>query len=270
MSLFPEDDAARAEAERAELERLRAERAHLAEHDADFTPPDVCRLGCLALRQIAGLRPGRILGPCAGAGPWLVAAREFWPDAELAAMDIRAEELPHLEHHVGAANVRIGDFMSTEPPGKAPDLVLENLPFRSALPVMERGLEVLAPQGHAAWFVRMTLGDADAVNAFFERHPFAWQFEFVDRFKFRVGINPETGKPWSVDNVGYKLIVFERDRKPYTYLGRRLPSLPPASRRWRKTLSTGLDIRPGTEYLHGADVEAPATLGLGGKLWPAR
>jgi len=264
LSLFPLDDAARAEEERQQREAELAERLHWAEHDADFSPPDVPRLGCYALRHVVGLRPASILGPCAGAGAWITAAQETWPEAQVYAVDIRAEERPHLERHVGAEHVRIGDFLTTPPPGPAPELIVDNLPFSDALEFMQRGLDVLAPGGFAAWFVRLTLGDAEEVKAWLAAHPFAWQLDFVDRFKFRVGINPKTGKPWGVDSTGYKLIVFHKaPRWSPVFYGLRLPSLPPASRRWRKTLD-GVDIRPGTEYIHGANVEPAPELD---KLW---
>ena len=38
-------------------------------------------------------------------------------------------------------------------------------------------------------------------------------------------------------------------------LGERLPLLPPACRRWRKTRG-GLWVKPGTEYMHEGDLEA--------------
>lgn len=263
-SLFPEDDEARARAAREREEAEAAERLRWAQHDADFTPPDAARLGAWAVRRylvplvaslpeqrsLPGLWPRRILGPCAGAGTWLAAAREFFPEAELRALDIREEERPHLEHHVGRDNVEIADFTKWRPvKGEAPDLILDNLPFKYALDFLQAGVEVLADGGLAVWFCRLTLGDAEDVKAWLADHPYCARLEFVDRLKFRVGINPSTGKPWGVDNVGYKLIAFHKVYRPDTYLGKRLPSLPTESRRWRKTRD-GRDIRPGTEYLH--------------------
>lgn len=269
LPLFTEDEAARAEAEAKRLAAELEQRRRWAEHDADFTPPDVCRLGAWAVRKyiwdrvlramrIRRRKRGRILGPCAGAGPWLAACREFFPEAELRAMDIREEEREHLAHHVGAENVQIGDFLQWRPEtdDERPDLILDNLPFKYALEFLQHGQDVLAPGGVAVWFVRLTLGDRDAVNDWIEANPYSHRFEFVDRFKFRVGINPETGKPWGVDNVGYKMLGFTEGEHPETYTGKRLPSLPPESRRWRKTRA-GIDVRPGTEYLH-ADIEPSA------------
>lgn len=267
LSLFPEDDEARANREREQAEAEAAQRRRWAEHDADFTPPDVCRLGAWAVRRyifnarqlqrICG-RPARILGPCAGAGPWLAACREFFPEAELRAMDIREEERPHLTHHVGAENVQIGDFLQWKPEEhERPDLILDNLPFKLALEFLRHGQDVLAPGGVAVWFVRLTLGDRDAVNDWLEANPYSHRFEFVDRFKFRVGINPKTGEPWGVDSTGYKMLAFVKGARADTYVGKRLPSLPAESRRWRKT-RTGEDVRPGTEYTHKGDELEPS------------
>jgi len=270
LSLFPEDDEARAAREREHAEAEAAQRRRWAEHDADFTPPDVCRLGAWAVRRyiLANLQRAmrirrrkrlRILGPCAGAGPWLAACREFFPEAELRAMDIREEERPHLAHHVSAENVQIGDFLQWRPAtvDDMPDLILDNLPFKLALEFLQHGQDVLAPGGIAVWFVRLTLGDRDAVNNWLEANRYSHRFEFVDRFKFRVGINPKTGEPWGVDSTGYKLLGFTEGEAPDTYVGKRLPSLPPESRRWRKTRA-GLDVRPGTEYMHGPDELEPS------------
>lgn len=261
LSLFGEEPSESAEEKR---ERLLEERRYLAQFDADPTPPDVARLGARGLEVVCGVvAPERILCPCAGAGSWVAAAGEVWPKAALSAMEIRPEEEPHLQHHVaGRGEAVIGDFLSYTPPGKRPNLILDNIPFKHALDFLAHGLDVVAPGGYVAWFVRMTLGDADAVNDWLEANPPTGKLEFVDRYKFRAGINPETMKPWTVDNCGYKLLVFKQGSRPFCYIGKRLPSLPPESRRWRKTLSTGADIRPGTEYLYGADVEPPALISI--------
>jgi hypothetical protein len=258
VPLFPLDEAARAASEAKRLAAELEQRRRWAQHDADFTPPDVARLGAWAVRKYLVPRPRLILGPCAGAGVWLAAAREFFPGAQLRAMDIREEERPHLEHHAGAGNVEIGDFTRWTPaPSERPNMIIDNLPFKFALEFLQAGIEVLADDGVAVWFVRLTLGDRDAVNDWLERHPYKARFEYVDRFKFRVGVNPETGQKWGVDTCGYKLLAFHKSEKPDTYLGKRLPSLPPASRRWRRTLD-GRDVRPGTEYLHRPDELEPA------------
>ena len=79
--------------------------------------------------------PRRILIPAAGSGPWAAEARERWPDAEITAVEIRAEERPQLTRvcdHVITADIREVTAHRALA-GEPFDLVADNPPF-SMLP----------------------------------------------------------------------------------------------------------------------------------------
>lgn len=124
-------------------------------------------------------------------------------------------------------------------------------------------LTLVRPGGLVAFVCRLTWGDKPEADRLW-RFPFALStFEFAGRWRFRVGINPKTGKKYGVDSVGYRLLVWRRpsgwmDPKPMQIQfipGHRLDPLPAACRRWRKT-KAGLWVKPGTEYLHPGELEA--------------
>jgi hypothetical protein len=108
---------------------------------------------------------------------------------------------------------------------------------------------------------RLTWGDKPEADRLW-RPPFALTsvMEFAGRWRFRVGLNPKTGKPYGVDSVGYRLLIWRRDElqpveRVLSIPSHRLEPLPAACRRWCKT-KAGLWVKPGTEYLHPGELEA--------------
>jgi len=243
------EEAERAEEEAAALvvhDRMRV-------HEADLSPPDMAGQSCHSVAQyiprLQGHGVRRVLDCTAGSGSFPMAAREVWPHAHVTACEAREEEAPHLEHH--ANEVHMGDFFDAPVAGDY-DLVITNPPFSLIPLLLARCLELVLPGGYVAFVVRMTWGDAADTDVLWHDPPVLASHEFAGRWRFRVGLNPKTGKPYGVDSVGYRLLIWQRPepRYPVRPCGIRmvkLPLLTAESRRWRKTAS-GLWLKPGTEY----------------------
>mgnify|MGYP003418051992 FL=1 len=252
LRLFAPDLAEQEAAAQAELDRAAHDRMRV--HEADLTPPDMAAQSCWELARILAA-PKRILDPTAGAAVFPAAARAQWPGVYLEGCEARIEEEPHLAHNCD--RYYIGDFFNIyqDGAGEPFDLVLTNPPFTLIPELLRACLGLVRPGGLVAFLCRMTFGDSEEADPLF-RAPFhlAHALEFAGRWRFRVGRNPKTGKPYGVDSVGYRLLVWRRpigvERILGTILMRKLDPLPLASRRWRKTAS-GLWVKPGTEYLHG-------------------
>jgi hypothetical protein len=261
LRLFAPDLAEQEAEAQAELDRATHDRMRI--HEADLTPPDMAGQACWALARYLSLRPARILDPTAGAAIFPACAREQWPGAELVGCEARIEEEPHLAHNCD--RYYIGNFFHIfeDPSGDGLfDLVLTNPPFTLIPDLLRACLGLVRPGGLVAFLCRMTFGDSEEADPLF-RPPFdlTHALEFAGRWRFRVGKNPKTGKPYGVDSVGYRLLVWRRPISTTEHvLGaihmRKLDPLPLASRRWRKTAS-GLWVKPGTEYLHGPDSADP-------------
>lgn len=261
LRLFAPDLAEQEAAVQAELDRVAHDRMRI--HEADLTPPDMAGQACWALARYLSLRPARILDPTAGAAIFPASAREQWPGVEIVGCEARIEEEPHLAHNCD--RYYMGDFFHIfeDPIGDGLfDLVLTNPPFTLIPDLLRACLGLVRPGGLVAFLCRMTFGDSEEADPLF-RPPFdlTWSLEFAGRWRFRVGKNPKNGKPYGVDSVGYRLLVWRRPRHPATSMFasvsmRKLDPLPAASRRWRKTAS-GLWVKPGTEYLHGPNSADP-------------
>lgn len=260
--LFPADrEAAELETQRLAAELVQHDRMRV--HEADLSPPDMAGQACWALaRYLPCPPPRRILDPTAGAGCFPMAARAQWPGAHITGCEAREEEERHLEAWCDAHHM--GDFFCFAEDGeddKSFDLVITNPPFSLIPLLLPACLSLVRPGGHVAFVVRLTYGDNPETDATWRR-PFLLlhAFEFAGRWRFRTGLNPKTGKPYGVDSVGYRLLVWT---KPASFSGvhrediqyRRLDPLPATSRRWRKTRG-GLWVKPGTEYQHEGDLEA--------------
>lgn len=268
LLLFPADrEAAQAEVERSSAELVQHDRMRV--HEADLSPPDMAGQACWAIETVMGLRwdgngPARVLDPTCGAGIFPAAARAQWPGAEIVGCEARVEEEPHVAHNCD--RYFMGDFFTApfhESELDPFDIIITNPPFSLIVELLPRCLELVKPGGLVAFVCRLTWGDKPEADRLW-RPPFALTsiFEFAGRWRFRVGVNPKTGKPYGVDSVGYRLLVWRRAEGPgpepqarvLSIPGHRLDPLPTACRRWRKT-TAGLWVKPGTEYMHEGDLE---------------
>jgi len=116
------------------------------------TAPELARLVCQTIRGDFGLSaPERILEPGCGAGTFLSAIRDTWPQAELFGVEIQ-KELAEFAKRAGF-DVAIGDVLSHAL--DEVDLIVGNPPFRYAdefIPVLLRHLR---PGGVLAFILRL-------------------------------------------------------------------------------------------------------------------
>lgn len=257
LLLFPADrEAAEAEVKRAAAELVQHDRMRI--HEADISPSDMSGQACWSLKKyIPGCENvGRVLDPTCGAGSFPRAIRATWPGAEIVGCEARIEEEPHVAHNCD--RYYMGDFfwIFQEPSGEGPfDLIVTNPPFTLIPELLPRCLELVKPGGHVAFVCRLTFGDSEEADPLWRRpYLLLHCHEFAGRWRFRVGINPKTGKPYGVDTVGYRLLIWTRPPIPGAAYRddiqyRRLDPLPKECRRWRKTRG-GLWVKPGTEYEH--------------------
>jgi len=239
-----------------ELREMAEQKAHdrMRVHEADLSPPDMAGQSCWSLAKhiprLMGSNVLRVLDPTAGAGCFPMAIREQWPGTEVVACEAREEEERHLRHH--AHTVHMGDFFKANTGGGF-DLIVTNPPFSLIPMLLVACLELVVPGGYVAFVCRMSWGNSKETHPLLMDPRLLGSHEFADRWKFRVGKNPKTGKEYSSDSVGYRLLIWQRPASSYQVHSGAvrmvpLPWLPLESRRWRKTQS-GLWVKPGTEYL---------------------
>lgn len=262
--LLFEADRAAAEAEATRLAEELVQHDRMRLHEADPSPPDMAGQACWSMAKYI---PGcahvrRVFDPTCGAGCFPQAARRQWPGSEIVGCEARCEEEPHVAHNCD--RYYMGDFFRAPPELLQPasfDLVITNPPFSLIPLLLPRCLELTKLGGYVAFVCRLTFGDRKESDALW-RAPYQLMnvHEFAGRWRFRVGLNPKTKKPYGVDSVGYRLLIWHKPslvdavyRDDIQY--RRLELLPANCRRWRKTKS-GLWVTPGTEYTYDqADLE---------------
>ena len=233
--------------------------ARLREHEADFTPLGVVRqfVDWLCARQPNGWSPlacKRILDPSAGAGAYGAVLRARFPRAHLTAIELRPEERPHLERHydeviIGDARVELAKLAEA---GRRFDLIATNPPFTLLVDLLKLCLPLLGDDAVLALFGLTQWGQAEDHHETLDQHRPFGQARVGGRVRFRSGLNPKTGKPWSADAREYchwvwsqigRLVPVDPDRRVplehEEWFVWQLPPLPAEDRAWT--------IRPGTE-----------------------
>lgn len=219
-----------------------AERRRWREHDAWFTPGDVAEQ---VLRGVAdlGVAPATILDLGAGAGVWGQRAAFVWPAARRRAVELRAEERPHLERWYH--EVSIGDFRDMAPP--AVDLVIGNFAFHLMIEKLRWALErarwalTIVPAGFGAEEraeqLLLTAPPSDALRL-------SGRIAFLD-----IAVDGTTRA--GTDFQHHEALLWRRDRAPgvgwHTHL---LPPLPASSRRWLVRPGEELTPRPLSVHFH--------------------
>lgn len=131
-----------------------------------FTPPPVVQQGLQSHARVQ--RPARILDLCAGAGVFSMVARETFPGAFIAAVEIRPEEGRHLDRWCDL--VLIGDALALrrELADHRFDLVIGNPDYRWGVELTELALS-LRPAA-VLLLHRGTFGDSARALDLLERH----------------------------------------------------------------------------------------------------
>lgn len=215
----------------------------MRDHEADLTPGPVVRQ---ALTWIANIHePTRILDPSAGSGVFGQQARTLWPGAFSWAVEKRGEEKANLKRHYD--EVCTGDFRKVipgMPHEEEPfDLVATNPPFTLFIHLAEHAFRILPRNG-----VLMLLGLTDVMArarakvSWCRENPPTYELRIGGAIKFRNGINPNTGKPYTADQRSYSWFAWEMESRTKPGRGwycEQLQMLASAERRW--------SVPPGTE-----------------------
>jgi len=198
------------------------------EHEAYFTPLPVIHQGLASIGTLMAAPPRVVLDLCAGAGAFGQVARHLWPAATLIAVEIRRSEAPHLRRHYD--DVIIADATRCALPRA--DLICSNPAFSLTLPLAQRALAQLEPQGFAPFLTRQTFGDAEEAEAFLsESMPL---IELTISGRVSMGAAAEATK----DNFGYQWLVWDAlGRGPW--LRRLLPRLAGHDLGWTARPGTG-------------------------------
>jgi len=223
--------------------------ARLREHSADFTPGPVVYQGLEFVREFAPKRERiRIADVCAGAGVFGQQARKLWPKAHLTGIELRVEELPHLQAYYDEFS--IGDARSIlkvmAASGETFDLIATNPAFELFPELVELAPGVLTHDGILCLFGLSTWGQSAESYDLFCRHTPLKQARVGGRVHFRGDqINPDTGKPYGSDQRDYSWWTWRPGRSldPPRWDCLQLPPLPGHARTWRGR------PRPGTEHL---------------------
>lgn len=181
------------------------------------------------LRGAAQLMPSqsqrrvRIADIGAGSGPWGQRARFVFPGAHLTALEIRAEERPHLKRWYD--DVQIGDFRaaSVEEPF---DLVMGNAPFFSLLEAITWGLRHVRFGGWICLLGPAGFGAEEGAEQLLLTMPPRHSLRLPGRLAFTLD---------GSDFQHHEALLWQRGGPVavspswQTHL---LPPLPPSSRRW--------------------------------------
>lgn len=187
---------------------LKRTRKPRREHDAY---PTVDELALAICRRLSVLfpSPNRLVEPTAGAGAFVRAARQVWPDAVIAAVDL-VEEENRLACEAAGAKFIHADAREINYFGA--DLVLGNPPFSLAAPILRRIRETapavpiafLLPVGFAGRTKGRVRGKADPA---LRRDAYFWRL--VERtYSAVLHPRPSFSEDGRTDSMEYELTGF--------------------------------------------------------------
>jgi hypothetical protein len=194
--------------------KLRSERIG---NDAYLTPPALALAICARLRDLGIHHPGRVLEPGAGAGAFMRATAETWPDASVTGYDLEPK-LPGI--------IRADFLKGTQ--GHAFALILGNPPYLFAEDFVHVGLDRATHFGFVAFLLRLSfLGGQGRADSLWNARNLRWLAPITPRPSF----TPD-GK---TDAAEYALFVWQRG-----YVGN-AELLAPL--RWSRSTSKQLPLR---------------------------
>jgi len=151
--------------------------------DAYFTPPALALEICRRLSFLFSVE--RILEPSAGTGSFVAAARQVWPTAKIAAIDLHER---HEEACLAAFATRFDalDFLQLR--GSAlvrADLVLGNPPYSLAEEFVRHALSGIEVGATVAFLLRLSfLGSKGRLLGLFKEHPLRYLIPVAGRPSF--------------------------------------------------------------------------------------
>lgn len=208
-------------------------------YEVDLTPLPVIRQRLVMMRDEEGYEPETILDPCAGYGAFGEVCREVWPGVMVFGHELRSTAVTYLDangHYTGG--VVCGDFVASVHAGRF-DLCVGNPPYTLCEQFVRAGIQRAA---RVELLMPSAFGDSKAGAELFLDHEPGTQYRVPGRVRFRSGLNPDTGKPWTADMRGVSWWGWDIDRIidriiPHGWHAQNMPILPAADRRW--------DVVPG-------------------------
>jgi hypothetical protein len=135
-----------------------------------YDTPEPLALAICQKLALAGLRPGYILEPSAGFGPFVRAARAVWPKVVIAAVEPREECLDRLRGSGADLTAPARLEEQRFEPTSSPDLILGNPPYSLAEKHIDLLLGAMRPGAVLAFLLRLPFLGADR-NGLLETWP---------------------------------------------------------------------------------------------------
>lgn len=184
-------------------------------YSVDYTPRAVVRQGLTFARELCPqLRTiRRFLDPSAGAGVFGSVARELWTDNMLSiAIEVRAEEEPHLRRHHDVVYIDAFQACAELPVGVSLDFIATNPKFGTWHEMVLWALPRLADDGVLMLYGLSNWGhsrEPSERSDIFRRYRPSYQLRVGGRVRHRIGKNAK-GKPFGTDSRKYSWWIWDK------------------------------------------------------------
>lgn len=166
------------------------------------TPVKLTQAVCQRLTSVLP-PPSVVVEPSAGVGNFVRAAKEFWPKANIIAVEVREECRQQLVD-AGAGKVTIAPWETVVGFTDAPDLILGNPPYEFAQPHLELALNHVKPDGHVAFLLRMAFLNSQ------ERVRTLWDAKKGFRYLLPLAQRPSFTGDGKSEHSEYAMYVFQK------------------------------------------------------------
>ncbi len=140
----------------------------------------------------------KILEPGAGSGSFINVIKEFYPDKEITAIEIRKEEKENLSKL--SNEVKIEDFLNISNTQKY-NIIIGNPPYSQAKEFIEKSLELLSDNGILIFLLRTAFLESKSRYDFWQRNPLSRLYTLSKRPSF-------TGK--GTDSASYSWFMWDK------------------------------------------------------------
>lgn len=154
-------------------------------HDYYATNPKALYM----LMNVYKFNQGSFLEPCVGAGHLAHVIKEQYPNSQITTIDIVDRGYP---------NTIVTDFLTYKLNTKF-DNIITNPPYSLADKFVEKGLQLLNPNGKMAMFLKIEFLASNKRYKLFQQYPPKYIYVFVSRMATWSNGKPvdEKGKPWA-------------------------------------------------------------------------
>lgn len=132
---------------------------------------------------------GNFLEPCVGAGHIAEVIKQYYPGSAVIGLDLVDR---------GYENTIVSDFLTYDFGGAVFDNIVTNPPYSIAQEFLEKGMQIVAPNGKIAMFLKIQFLEGSKRKKMFEKYPPEYIYVFSKRQNpWRNGrAVDENGKPW--------------------------------------------------------------------------